>query len=97
MKTAYYQVLLDDALIGINGPNIENLHQVMKVSQIAYSTAQAAQSDFIQAEVDLAQAQLQQRQYLLNKANDETALNQLLYRDPDSPIGLEFTRCGWIG
>src|SRR5271166_1054806 len=91
VKTAYYQVLLDDALIAINGQNIANLHQVMKVSEIAYSAAQAAQSDFILAEVNLAQAQLQQRQYLISKANDETNLNQLLYRDPDSPIALDHT------
>jgi outer membrane protein TolC len=91
VKTAYYQVLLDDALIAINGQNIENLQQVMKVSEIAYSTAQAAQSDFILAEVNLAQAQLQQRQYLVTKANDETTLDQLLYRDPDSPVALDHT------
>jgi cobalt-zinc-cadmium efflux system outer membrane protein len=91
VKTAYYQVLLDDALIRINGQNIENLHQVMKVSEIAYSAAQAAQSDFIQAQVNLALAQLQQRQYLITKANDETSLNQLLYRDPETPIALDQT------
>jgi cobalt-zinc-cadmium efflux system outer membrane protein len=91
VKTAYYQILLDDALLEVNGQNIENLHQVLKVCEIAYSAAQAAQSDFILAEVNLAQAELQQRQYRVNKANDETNLNQLLYRDPDNPIKLERT------
>ena len=52
---------------------------------------QAAQTDFITAEVNLAQAQLQQRQYRVNKANDETNLNQLLYRDPDDPLNLDRT------
>ncbi len=91
VETSYYQVLLDDALIDIAGNNIENLHQVLKVTQIAYSTGQAAQTDFITAEVNLAQAQLQLRQYRVNKANDETVLNQLLYRDPDNPIKLDHT------
>jgi len=89
VETAYYQVLLDEALIDINGQNIENLHQVLKVSEIAYSAGQAAQTDFIAAEVNLALAQLQQRQFQLNRANDETNLNQLLYRDPDNPISLD--------
>jgi outer membrane protein TolC len=91
VETGYYQVLLDQALIDIAGNNIENLHQVLKVTEIAYSTAQSSQTDFITAEVNLAQAQLQQRQYRINKANDETTLNQLLYRDPDNPLNLDRT------
>jgi outer membrane protein, heavy metal efflux system len=91
VETAYYQVLLDQALIDINSQNIENLHQVLKVSEIAYSAGQAAQTDFIAAEVNLALAQLQQRQFQLNHANDETNLNQLLYRDPDNPLNLDRT------
>ena len=91
VETAYYQVLLDQALIDINAQNIENLHQVLKVSEIAYSAGQAAQTDFIAAEVNLALAQLQQRQFQLNHANDETNLNQLLYRDPDNPLNLDRT------
>ncbi len=91
VETAYYQVLLDHALIDVNGQNIENLHQVLKVSEVAYSAGQAAQSDFIAAEVNLAQAQLQQRQYQTSFANDETNLNQLLYRDPGNPLNLDRT------
>ncbi len=91
VEAGYYQVLLDEALIDISGENIENLHQVLKVTQIAYSTGQSSQTDFITAEVNLAQAQLQLRQYRVSKANDETSLNQLLYRDPDNPLKLDRT------
>jgi outer membrane protein, heavy metal efflux system len=91
VETGYYQVLLDEALVDVSGENIENLHQVLKVTQTAYTGQQAAQSDVITAEVNLAQAQLQRRQYLTNRANDETALNQLLYRNPDSPLDLDRT------
>jgi len=91
VETGYYQVLLDDALIGVNAGNIESLKQVLKVTETAYSGGQAAQTDFITAEVSLAQARLQQRQYVVNKANDETTLNLLLYRDPDSPLALDRT------
>jgi outer membrane protein, heavy metal efflux system len=89
VETGYYQVLLDQALIDVNAHNIESLKQVLQVTETAYSGGQAAQTDFISSEVNLVQAQLQQRQYLTNRANDETALNQLLYRDPDSPLKLD--------
>jgi cobalt-zinc-cadmium efflux system outer membrane protein len=91
VETGYYQVLLDHALIDVNARNIESLKQVLKVTETAYSGGQAAQTDFITSEVNLVQAQLQQRQYTINKNNDETTLNQLLYRDPDSPLNLDRT------
>jgi len=89
VETSYYQVLLDYALIEVNARNIENLKQVLKVTETAYSAQQAAQSDVITAEINLAQAQLQQRQYAVNRANDLTTLDQLLYRNPDSPLILK--------
>ena len=89
VETGYYQVLLDDALIEVNAENLENLQQVVRVTETAYSGGNAAQSDVITAEVNLAQAQLQQRQYQTNKLNDETTLNQLIYRDPGSPLDLD--------
>jgi len=91
VETGYYQVLLDSALIDVNANNIASLKQVLKVTETAYSGGQAAQTDFISAEVNMAQAQLHQRQYVVNKANDETTLNQLLYRDPDNPLKLDRT------
>jgi outer membrane protein, heavy metal efflux system len=89
VETAYYQVLLDGALIAINGENIANLKQVVKVVQTQYTAGQAAQSDLIGAEFALAQAQLQQRQYQTNRLNDRVGLNQLLYRQPSSPLDLD--------
>jgi outer membrane protein, heavy metal efflux system len=88
VETAYYQVLLDEGLIAINGENIANLKQVVHVVQAQYTGGQAAQSDLIGAELALAQAQLQQRQYQTNRLNDRSTLNQLLYRQPDSPLNL---------
>jgi outer membrane protein TolC len=89
VETAYYQVLLDEALIGINAENIANLKQVVHVTQIQYTANQATQADLIGAEFALAQAQLQQRQYQTNRANDQVGLNQLLYRRPASPLNLD--------
>src|SRR3984893_10780953 len=89
VETAYYQVLLDEALIGINAENIANLKQVVHVTQIQYTAEQATQADLIGADFALAQAQLQQRQYQTNRANDRVGLNQLLDRRPASPLNLD--------
>jgi outer membrane protein TolC len=89
VETAYYQVLLDEALIGINAENIANLEQVVHVTQIQYTANQATQADLIGADFALAQAQLQQRQYQTNRANDRVRLNQLLDRRPASPLNLD--------
>ena len=89
VETAYYQVLLDEALIGINAENIANLKQVVHVTQIQYTANQATQADLIGAEFALAQAQLQQRQYQTNRANDRVGLNQLLFRRPATPLNLD--------
>jgi len=89
VETAYYQVMLDEALIGVNAQNISNLKQVVGVVQTQYTASQAAQADLIGAQLALSQAQLQQRQYETNRANDRVGLNQLLYRKPGSPLNLE--------
>jgi cobalt-zinc-cadmium efflux system outer membrane protein len=89
VETAYYQLLLDEGLIAVNGENIVNLKQVVKVTQAQYTGGQAAQSDLIGAEFALEQAQLQQRQYQTNRLNDRVGLNQLLYRRPASPLNLD--------
>jgi cobalt-zinc-cadmium efflux system outer membrane protein len=89
VETGYYQVLLDEALIGVNAENIASLKQVLEVTQIRYTASQAAQTDSIAAQLALSQAELQQRQYQTNRLNDEVALNQLLYRRPGSPLNLD--------
>ena len=89
VETAYYQVLLDEGLIAINAENIDNLKQVVNVTQAQYTGGQAAQSDFIGAELALEQAQLLQRQYQTNRLNDRATLNQLLYRKPGAPLDLD--------
>src|SRR6266852_9749313 len=74
VETAYYEVLLDEALIGIDAENIANLRQVVHVTQIQYTANQATQADLIGAEFALVQAQLQQREYQTNRANERVVL-----------------------
>lgn len=90
-ETAYYQTLLDGALGQVARENVVNLEHVLKVTQVAYSANRVTQTDFISAEFDLAAAQQLGRQLRVAEANDETALNQLLYRPPDAPLALDRT------
>src|SRR5262249_13329993 len=70
VEIAYYQVLLDQALIDVNAQNIVNLKQVVRVVQTQYEANQASQADLIGAQFALTQAQLQERQYETKRAND---------------------------
>ena len=89
VETGYYQVLLDDFLIGVNRDNIVALKQVLQVTQVAYSANQVTQADFISSEFDLAQSEQQQRVYETARANDLVTLNQLLHRAPDASLQLD--------
>ena len=89
VEAAYYQLLLDEALIDVNAENIANLKEVVGVVQTQYMANQGTQADLIGAQFALSQAQLQQRQYDTNRANDRAGLNRLLYRKPASPLNLE--------
>jgi outer membrane protein TolC len=89
VETGYYQLLLDAALIGVAQENVANLRQVLNVAQVAYAANQVTQTDFVTAEFALATAQQTQRQLELNRSNDQTTMNQLLFRRPDEPLRLQ--------
>lgn len=88
-ETFYYQALLDDAQGHVQAETVTNLERVLKVAQVAYAASQVTQADFIGAEFDLATARLQQHQLQIAEQNDETTINQLLYRAPDEPLSLD--------
>ncbi len=86
VEAGYYQLLLDTALGAVNAENVSNLERVLKVTQVAYAANRVTQTDFISAEFDLAAAKNLQAQYRTAIVNDETTLNQLLYRPPGAPL-----------
>ncbi len=88
-ETAYYQALLDGALGDLQGTIVDNLRQVLNVTQVAYSANQVTQTDFISAEYDLAVARQQQQQLRTAETNDETTIDQLLDRRPQEPLNLD--------
>jgi len=90
-ETGYFQLVLDQALSNVNAENIQNLDQVVRVTETAYSASTAQQTDVISAEFNLAAARQLQHQYMTAIANDETALNLQLYRPVGSPLPVDRT------
>jgi outer membrane protein, heavy metal efflux system len=90
-ETGYFQLVLDSALAEVNAEHVQNLDQVVRVSETAYAASAVPQTDVITAEFDLAAARQLQRQYATAVANDETALNLQLYRPVGSPLPVDRT------
>jgi cobalt-zinc-cadmium efflux system outer membrane protein len=90
-EIAYFQLVLDSALGSVTDENVRNLDEVVRVAETAYSTSKVAQTDVISAEFDLAAARQLQHQYATAVANDETALNLLLYRPVGAPLSVDRT------
>jgi outer membrane protein TolC len=85
-ETAFYQFLLDRALLDVGADNVTTLKRVLEVTQTAYSTGRVTQLDFISAEFTLSAAEQQQTQLTTSVATDRANLNQVLQRDPDEPL-----------
>ena len=90
-EIGYFQLVLDQALRDVNAENLQNLDQVVRVAETAYSASAVQQTDVISAEFNLAAARQLQRQYLTAVANDETVLNLQLYRPVGSPLPVDRT------
>jgi outer membrane protein, heavy metal efflux system len=90
-ETGYFQLVLDQALTDVNAENVQNLDQVVRVTETAYSGSAVPQTDVISAEFNLAAARQLQRQYLTAVQNDETALNLQLYRPVGEPLSVDRT------
>jgi outer membrane protein, heavy metal efflux system len=90
-EIGYFQLVLDGALSEVNAENVQNLDQVVRVTETAYSTSAVPQTDVISSEFDLATARQLQRQYATAVANDATALNLQLYRPVGEPLSVDRT------
>src|SRR5229473_1021506 len=79
-ETAFYQLLLDQALFDVGKENVATLKQVLQVTQVGYSTGRVTQLDFISTEFNLTAAEQQQMQLAVSIATDRASLNQVLQR-----------------
>jgi cobalt-zinc-cadmium efflux system outer membrane protein len=87
-ETVYYQTLLDKFSVEIAVENTESLNQVLAVARSAYTANQVTESDLISAQFSMSQASQTVWADRVAEANDEAALNQLMERDPQTPIQL---------
>src|ERR1700731_5010847 len=55
-ETGYFQLVLDGALSEVKAENVQNLDQVVRVTETAYAPSAVPQTDVISAEFDLATA-----------------------------------------
>jgi outer membrane protein TolC len=87
-ETAYYQTLLDKFSVEIAVENTESLNQVLAVARSAYTANQVAESDLISAQFAVSQASQTVWADQVAESNDEAALNQVMERDPLTPLQL---------
>jgi outer membrane protein TolC len=90
-ETAYYQTLLDSASVEIAAENTASLNQVLEVARIAYTANQVTESDLISAQFSMTQASQTVWVDQVAESNDEAALNQVMQRDPQTPLQLTST------
>ncbi len=86
VKTAYYQALLDGALADTAAENATNIDLMRQVAKVAYVANQVPQSDVINAEFDLTAASQTYLTSRVAEQNDEATINQILGRDPRTPL-----------
>ncbi len=91
VKTAYYQALLDGALADTAAENAMNINLLRQVARVAYVANQVPQSDVINAEFDLTAASQTYLTSRIAEQNDEATINQILGRDPRTPLQLVTT------
>jgi len=85
-QTSYYQALLDSASVRINIENVASVQEVLGVARIAYTANQNAQTDLISAQLALSQSSQSALASEVALANDQAALNQIMGRQPETPV-----------
>jgi len=86
--TLYYQTLLDTNLAKAAETNSIGRWRIMDATRVAFAAGKVTRSDFLSAQFDLAQATEAVESSRVAEANDESALNQILGRDPRAPLPL---------
>ena len=87
VKDTYYQIYYTDKSLEIVNKNIRVLDDIITIAGIKYSVGQGMQQDIILAQVD--RSKLLETKVILEqqRKSQEAALNALLYRRADTPVG----------
>ena len=88
VKMAYYHLYMAYKAIEINEENVQLRRHFLEVAQTKYATGQVPQHDVIKAQIELAKLINEGITLKQQQETAEAALNILLNRPPQSPLGV---------
>ncbi len=87
VKSAYYWIFMIHKAIQINQENVEILRRFARIAEIKYATGKVSQQDVLKAQVELSNLANELITLKQEKETAEAALNVLLDRAPQAPLG----------
>jgi len=88
VKDAYFDLYYLTKAIGIVTKTKALLEQFTKIAEVRYSVGKGIQQDVLKAQVEFSKLIEQQTMLEQRKQIAEARLNSLLYREPESPVGI---------
>lgn len=86
VKAAYYDIYQADRVLAVLARDKQILEKIAQVAQARYEVGQAQQVDLINAQVEITELLHQQGELEAQRAIALARLNQLLLRDPETPL-----------
>jgi outer membrane protein, heavy metal efflux system len=87
VKETYYKIYLADRYLAIVDKNIAILDDFVSLAQIKYSVGQGVQQDVFKSQVERSKMLDMKISLEQERKSLEAALNSLLFRSPDAPVG----------
>ena len=88
VKDAYFDLYYLTKAIGVVTKTKTLLEQFTKIAEVRYSVGKGIQQDVLKAQVEFSKLIEQQTMLEQRKQIAEARLNSLLYREPESPVGI---------
>ncbi|MDR2613529.1 MAG: TolC family protein [Deltaproteobacteria bacterium] len=91
VKQAYYSILATEKALDVAHTSVVNLQSHLAVAQNFYDVGMSPRNEVLQAEVELANAQLEESTQARNLEVNRARLNILLRRTHDAPLKIKDT------
>ena len=88
VKDAYFDLYYLTKAVGVVTKTKTLLEQFIKIAEIRYTVGKGIQQDVLKAQVEFSKLIEQQTMLDQRKQIAEARLNSLLYREPESPVGV---------
>ena len=88
VKRAFYELFMAHKAIQINQENVGILRRLGGIGEVKYATGRVSQGDVLKAQVELAKLANELITLRQEKETAEAALNILLNRPPQAPLGV---------